>query len=362
MKKCLCLIPRMTAGGAERVMATIANNLCSYHKVTILTFTDDNSFYRLDENVEILGLGQSVNRKNKFAYLMSAALGGLKLFFKLGKYIREYKPDVVLAFLREPILFSIIFKMFGVIKCPLVVSERNDPTKEKKLSQWFERNFYHKADRIVCQSNRVCAFFKEKHQSKTVVIPNPIAYEAIPPRFEGERRNVIVSVGRLRKQKNLSLLLRAFSQLPSEFSNFDLEIYGSGDLENVLQEEIQSLGLLGRAKLMGTKRNVMYHISDAALFVMSSDYEGFPNALVEAMATGLPVISTDFSTGVARDMINEENGIVIPVGDERSLISAMVKMLSQRDKWEDFSRSNRIILTMLGEKDIISKWIEVLGL
>ena len=362
MKKCMFLIPRMQGGGAERVLATLANNLCRDHKIQIVTFTDAESFYRLDNKVELLGLGQSVNRKNKLTYIASAALGGVKLLFSLRKQIRTYRPDVILSFLREPILFSVIFKMLGVIKCPLVVSERNDPTRESKLSQWFERNFYHKADKIVCQSEKVRTFFSEKHRLKTVVIPNPIASDAIPPRFEGKRKHTVVSVGRLRKQKNLSMLLRAFSRLPKAFSEFDLEIYGGGDLEEKLLEEIQTLGLEGRAKLMGIKKNVMHYVSDRALFVMSSDYEGFPNALAEAMAAGLPVISTDFSTGVAKDIIGEENGIVIPVGDEDALLSAMEKMLSREEKWDEMSRENRKLFATLSEENVVKKWIDVLGL
>lgn len=362
MKKCMFLIPRMQGGGAERVMATLSNNLCRDHQVQLVTFTDADSFYALDERVEIVGLGQSVNRKNKLTYMVSAALGGVKLLFSLRKQIRTYQPDVILSFLREPILFSIIFKMLGIIKCPLVVSERNDPTRESKFSRWFEKNFYQKADRIVCQSAKVCTFFPEKHRHKTVVIPNPIAASAIPERFEGERKHTVVSVGRLRKQKNLSMLLRAFSRLPEKFADFDLEIYGGGNLEEELQEEIKNLGLSGRAKLMGVKKNVMHYIADSALFVMSSDYEGFPNALAEAMATGLPVISTDFSTGVAKDIIGKENGIVIPVGDEDALLSAMETMLSQEEKWDAFSRANRLLLETLSEENVVKMWVDVLDL
>ena len=362
MKKCMFLIPRMQGGGAERVMATIANNICREYETKIVTFTDAESFYWLEDKVQIVGFGQSVNRKNKLTYMLSTVSGGIKLFFRLKKQVRTYCPDVILSFLRQPIFLSIVLKTFGVIRCPLIVSERNDPTKESKLSQWFERNFYYKADKIVCQSEKVRDFFKEKHRSKTIVIPNPIAADAIPPLFEGKRKNTVVSVGRLREQKNLSMLIRAFASLPERFSDYTLEIYGGGPLEEDLQKLIQSLGLEERAKLMGVKKNVMHYISDVALYVMSSNYEGFPNALVEAMATGLPVISTDFSTGVAKDIIKEENGIVIPVGDESALVEAMVKMLSVQDKWNDMSRANRKLLDALSEENVMAMWIDVLNL
>ena len=195
-----------------------------------------------------------------------------------------------------------------------------------------------------------------------VVIPNPIAASAIPSRFEGERKHTVAGVGRLSEQKNFEMLIRAFSRLPEKFSDYTLEIYGGGPLEEKLNALIKEKGLSARAKLMGVKKNVMYYISDVALYVMSSNYEGFPNALAEAMATGLPVISTDFSTGVAVDIVKEENGIVIPVGDEDALLAAMEKMLSQRDKWEKMSSANRKLLETLSEQNVMEKWFDVLDL
>ncbi len=361
MKKCLLLIPRMGNGGAERVMATIANNLCADNEVQIVTMTDAESFYALDERVKITGLGQNVNRKNKLTLLCSMALGGIKTFFALRRKIREDKPDVVLSFLQSANMMAILLKMFGG-KFRLVVSERCDPAERGFGDRFFEKHFYHKADITVCQSKKVMEFFKEEHRKKMVVIPNPIAASAIPPRFEGERRHTVVGVGRLSGQKNFEMLIRAFSRLPEEFSDYTLEIYGGGPLEEKLNALIEEKGLAGRAKLMGVKKNVMYFISDVALYVMSSNYEGFPNALAEAMATGLPVISTDFSTGVAGDIVKEENGIVIPVGDEEALLSAMKKMLSEKEEWENKSLANRKLLETLSEKNVMEMWFDVLDL
>lgn len=361
MKKCLLLIPRMGSGGAERVMATIANNLCKEHDVEIVTMTDAESFYALDERVKITGLGQNVNRKNKLTLLFSTVIGGIKTFFKLKKKIKKEKPDVVLSFLQSANMMSILVKGCRK-KFRLVVSERCDPSERDFGNRFFEKNFYHKADVIVCQSQKVTEFFKKKHRNKTAVIPNPIAKDAIPERFTGTRRKTIVGVGRLDVQKNFEMLIRAFARLPKEFSDFTLEIYGGGPLEEKLQALITELGLLGRAHLMGVKKNVMHYISDTALYVMSSNYEGFPNALAEAMATGLPVISTDFSTGVAKDIVKEENGLVIPVGDEDALLSAMIKMLSNEDKWEDYSIENRKLLDTLSEQNVMQIWYNVLNL
>ena len=360
-KKCLFLIPRMCGGGAERVMATIANYACQAHEVRIVSLTDAESFYALDERVSMVGLGQSVNRKNKLTKVFSAGIGGMKAFFKLKRIVKEWKPDVLMSFLQETNAMALLLRFFGV-RCRLVVSERNEPKTYGRLSQWFERHFYHKADIVVCQSEKVTQFFSEKHQKKTTVIPNPIAADAIPPRHEGKRRHTVVGVGRLAEQKNFSMLIRAFARLPEQFSDYTLEIYGGGPLEAMLQEEINKLGLAERAHLMGVKKGVMHYIADAALYVMSSDYEGFPNALAESMASGIPVISTDFSTGVARDLVKEENGMVVPVGDEDALLAAMENMLSREDEWDDMSRVNRALLATLSEARVMRLWNKALSL
>ena len=361
MKKCLLLIPRMGNGGAERVMATIANNLCRENETQIVTMTDAESFYPLDSRVKITGLGQSVNRANKITLMLSMAIGGIKTFFSLKRMIKKEKPDVVLSFLQSANMMAILIKMFGG-KFRLIVSERCDPAERGFGNRFFERNFYRKADAVVCQSEKVTLFFPEKHRKNTVVIPNPVAADAIPERYEGERRHTIVGVGRLADQKNFQMLIRAFAALPERYSDYTLEIYGGGPLEEELLKLIDSLGLAERAKLMGVKKNVMHYISDAALYVMSSNYEGFPNALAEAKATGIPVISTNFSTGVANDIVKEENGLVIPTGDEKALVEAMEKMLSAEDKWNDMSIANRKLLDTLSEENVMAMWKDVLNL
>ena len=359
MKKCLLLIPRMGSGGAERVMATIANNLCRECDIHIVTITDTESFYALDERVRITGLGQKLSRRNKMYKVFSAAFGGVKALFSLMNVVKKEKTDVLVAFLGPASFLAIALKVFGA-KCRVIVSERCDPTTRGGLYRFFQKLMFPKADVIVCQSEKVVEFFKEKHRRKTVVIPNPIAASAIPPRFEGERRHVVVGVGRLDPQKNFEMLIKAFAALPEKFSDYTLEIYGGGPLEKELQGLIDEFGISQRAKLMGVKKNVMHYISNVALYVMSSNYEGFPNALVEAMATGLPVISTNFPTGVAEDIVKDGNGIVVPVGDEKALVSAMQRILSEEDKWEKMSIENRKLLDVLAESRVITMWENIL--
>lgn len=362
MKKCLMLIPRMGNGGAERVMATIANNLCETTEVRIVTLTDANCFYKLNSKVNISGLGQIINRKNRITLLVSTLYGGVNAVISLHRVIKKWQPDIILSFLQSTNAIALALKRTLPSNCKLIVSERCDPTARNWLNRCFEYHFYKYADVVVCQSSVAASFFDEETRKKIYIIPNPISADAIPPRFEGTRRKTIVGVGRLDNQKNFQMLISAFSKLPGDFREYTLEIYGGGNQEANLRNQIAELGLKNRVFLMGVKPNVMHYISDVALYVMSSDYEGFPNALVEAMATGLPVISTDFPTGVARDLIHEENGILIPVGDESALVDAMQTILSNEQNWDSMSRENRKWLDTLSEEKVLQLWEDALKL
>lgn len=360
MKKILLVIPSLVGGGAERVMTTMANNFCKDCNVEILTLTSKDCFYKLDSRVKLSNLGCSVNRKNKLTTVFTKLQSAFRGFFGIAKAVKTKKPDTIIAFLGSVISPLVILKALGLIKSQVIVSERADPTVRSKFSQWFERTFYPKADIIVCQAEQVKMLFDEKYREKCIVIPNPISADAIPPVYTGERRKIVVGVGRLAPQKNFSLLIKAFSRLPADFDEYKLQIYGGGPYESTLNKQIEVLNMQDRITLMGIKKNVMFEIADAELFVMSSNYEGFPNALVESMATGLPVISTDFSTGVAHEIIGDKNGIVIPVGDEDALVAAMTELLSDPQRRAEMSVENRKYLDKLSEDTVMTYWKNII--
>ncbi len=359
-KKILFVITGLTSGGAERVMCTLSNNLCLENDVTIATALSTECFYPLNDKVKRVQLGSVVNKKNKLTKLTTRFISGVNCFLRLKRLIKKNKYDVVVSFLPDTNMLSILVKMFSFNKFKLIVSERADPWQYSKFKKWFERNLYYKADYIVCQAQNVVNFFKPKHQSKCVVIPNPICKEAIPSCYTGERPNKIVAVGRLVHVKGFDLLINAFSKLPNNFKDYTLEIYGEGVLKDTLQKQIDGLSLNQKVFLMGAKKGVMNYVKDAKLFVMSSRHEGFPNALVEAMATGLPVISTDFKTGVAKEIVKSENGIVVPVEDEQALLNAMVELLSDEDRLKQLSKNNLKIIDELNEDKIVKIWENLL--
>lgn len=181
---------------------------------------------------------------------------------------------------------------------------------------------------IVLQTERSKYFFNNKIKKQAVVLPNSLNPDFVKPRYEGERDKRIVSVGRLDANKNHEMMIRAFAALRDKYPEYTLTIYGEGELRRYLEDLIKQLDISQQVFLPGVIPNVADQIEQAALFLMTSYSEGVSNALIEALASGLPVISTDVPSGGTVELITDGiNGMIIPVGDRQALEKAMDKLL-----------------------------------
>ncbi|MDD4689305.1 MAG: glycosyltransferase [Eubacteriales bacterium] len=357
-KKILFVLPRMGGGGAERVVSLIANSLSKNNSIHIFTLVGGESFYQLNEEVIYDSVNITVNRKNKLTTLWSEATSLYKSFVQIRNYIKKEKFDIVISFLVETDILVGLCKLFG-LKFKHVCSERNDPTKRSGLQLKIITAIYKRATLFVCQSKMVASFYKEVPTEIKRVISNPVQPENLPQR-NVVNPNRIVAVGRLSTQKNFRMLINSFSNTANEFSEATLDIYGEGPQRETLQAQIDLLNLTGRITLCGARKDLQQCIADAQLFVMSSDYEGFPNALLEAIAIGIPVISTDFPTGIAKELIGKENGLVVPVDDEKSMTDGIRYMLSHKELLSDMGNANYQMAKRFYTENIIKMWEEEL--
>lgn len=362
-KRYMLLITGMVMGGAERVMATIANELVERgNEVILVTMREAKSAYRLDDRVKFVGAKGVLDAEGGIKRKIQLLISGIRGISFYVKQLKENNPDIVLSFLTNTNLMAIIVSKLLVRKVPVVISERCDPQRRTKITTKMCDWLYPKSSCIICQSNKVVDYFKSVSlKSQTAVIPNPINDEAISNKVVDIRKKVIVGVGRLSKQKNFDLLINSFNLIKDEFPEYNVEIYGQGPEKQHLLDLINSLDLNERITLMGTRDKVMEKIYDSSLYVMSSNFEGFPNALIEAMASGLPVICTDFPTGTANDIVkNGINGYIVPVRDEEKMSIAMRKILNNSKLQEKMSLENKKIKEILDKKVIIDKWVNVL--
>lgn len=354
-KKIIFFIPRMTNGGAERVVALLANELSAQFSIEIFTITDNESFYELNDNVKISGANITVSKK-KVIRTIRNALNSIKLYYIFQKQMHLKEPDIVISFLTECNIISLLQQKRSY---KLIVSERNDPRKYNVIYKYLLKRLYPTSDLLVCQTQIIKNVLK---CSNSIVIPNPIAVRDLPEPYFGITKKEIVAVGRLTAQKNFALLIDSFKLISEVHSEYKLRIFGEGELRQQLQNQINQLKLYDRVVLEGVKHNVMEEYREATLFVMSSDYEGFPNALVEAMAVGLPVVCTDVPSGAARELIKEQNGIVVPTGDKLALANAMDEILNNEKLQVQMKRKNLEVRKIYSVEQIASMWIKTMEL
>lgn len=314
--KIIFVIPNMTGGGTERVISMLSDEYIKKgFEVAIMQFAGYEHSYELNEKVEDFSVAPKSNG-NPFVMI--------KRITAMRRYFKKNPDSRIFAFCVMGAVFSVIAS-WG-IKRYILVAERNSPDScnVKKIRNWA----YKEANRITFQTQEGIGYFPEAIGKKAVVIPNPID-ASVPERYTGTRRHRVVTVGRLHHQKNQELLLNAFSDFLKLFPDYELHLYGKGELETKLKEHARKLGIENKTVWHGFAENVKEEIYDCRMFVLSSDFEGISNSMIEALAMGIPTISTDCPIGGAKIYISpEENGLLVPVRDREALTAAMVKVAS----------------------------------
>ena len=351
MKIMFCL-GSMTKGGAERVIANLSNYLIKDYDISIVVTPPDRSSYELNKKINYYTLD---NNKNKYGIVKRT----IKRMHKLKEIINKDNPDIIVSLLPEPTYRVMLVNLF--LRKKVIISVRNDPNIEYSnlLKKILVKVLYSRANGFIFQTEDAKKFFSKKIQKKSVVIPNPIADEFIVSPFSGEREMTIVNVGRLTKQKNQYNLIRAFYIFQKKHDAYKLFIYGDGELKEELNNLISELRLKEKVFLKGNVDNIKESIYKSNMFVLSSDYEGMPNALMEAMALGIPCISTDCPCGGPKFLIdNEENGLLVPINDVDSLANAMDYLAENKNIAIKLGNNANKIGKELNCEKINKKWID----
>lgn len=367
-KKILFHINSLGKGGAERVVSVLSRYFAEDgYEVVIVTLWRAGEEYELSKAVRRIDLGELAAGRRGGRRLLA-----LRRFTDLRSVIRREQPGIVISFCVKA-NFRSAFAMLGM-KTPLLVSVRNDPKTDYAphagATKWMER----KACGCVFQTEEARQFFSPDFQKKSRVIWNPIdekyllaGQKSQMQRTENDkeqdtRLNRIVTVGRISRQKNHMLLLRAFCRVRNQFPNMVLQIYGE-EGESGVKEELESYiadnKLEGRVLFMGQNSSLEKELREAALFVLPSDYEGMPNALMEAMVLGLPVIATDCPCGGVAALIEDGvSGLLVPVGDENRLAEAMARLLGERELARSMAENAAKVAEKVSPLRIYKEWKE----
>lgn len=346
-KKIVFVIPNMTGGGTERVISLLANEYVKQgYPVAIMQFAGYEHAYSLNERIEDFSIAPR-SEGNPLVWI--------KRLIDMRKYFKQNPDCCIFAFCVMGAVFSVI-SAWGLKKY-ILVGERNNPESCNlpKLRNWA----YHKADRITFQTEYGITYFDDIIAAKAVVIPNPIDAAGLPERFKGVRKKRICTVGRLHKQKNQKLLLEAFEKFQEKIPEYELHIFGQGELQDELCRLADRLNISEKVIWHGFSKNVKEEIKDSRMFVLSSDYEGISNSMLEAIAIGVPTITTDCPIYGARAYIeNEVNGLLTPVGDRDSLVQAMLRVAEDDIFSEKISKNGAAIRNNYSVSEIAKKFLQ----
>ncbi len=347
--KILFVINMLSTGGAERV----ASRLCSYwaknHEVTIFqtSFNNKKEYFLADEIRYINPCDEK-------------RLSRLQLIRKLRKAVKTSKPDVVVSFLDTGHFYTSLACMG--LKTIHVCSERNDPynVPKQKIFRIMRIFAFNLCKAVVFQTEGARDFFARKIRKKGFIIPNPIVYKDSLLPIES-REKIVVSAGRLEEQKNYPLLIKAFEMFSKSNRDYVLNIFGSGSLENELNDLIKSDKFENKIFIKKFKTNIEEEFKKSSIFVMSSSHEGLPNSLMEAIAIGTPSISTDANPGGPKFILSRCKGsILVNNNDLDGLSKAMNEIASNYKKYYDLAQIDAINLRNdFSLKNIGELWIDL---
>lgn len=337
----------MGNGGAERVVSIIANDYAQqgWH-VDILMLLSNECTYKIESSVNLIDLsGKKSSRIERLPFWLKS----------IRNYALVKKPDVVVSFVaRINIITQVALRHLDI---PIIVSERNDPYKDGRgtLVDFMTKWLYPKAAVVVFQTKRAQSYFSALDNA--CIISNPIEVHSVR---KDVLKNRIVTVGRLAEQKNQKMLIEAFAKVHEKHPDYTLDIYGEGHLRDSLQQLISELKLDDIVSLKGVTSDIHEQIADAKLFVLSSDYEGLSNALLEAMMMGLPCISTSCA-GSDEYIRHGESGILVEVGNSSAMSDAMVYMITHVDVANQMGEYAKIMSNEFARPNVIRQWNKVIS-
>jgi len=259
----MMVITGMKSGGAERVMATLCNELSKEHEVQLSILKSQNSDYYLSPKIKVVG--GNIHHKNFF-----------KSIYFIKREIENKKPDIILSFMTKSNIVALVAKELSKYKVPVIIAERANPHNTSKIISLIRKYIYQKADGCVFQTKWAQEYYKNILKCESVIIKNPLTPEFKVEKYNGPKKQKIVCTARLSKEKNQKLLINAFNIIKDKYPNYKVEIYGEGPLRETLKNQIETLNLQNSVFLMGRKKNIQKHIKEAEIFVLPSNSEGMP--------------------------------------------------------------------------------------
>lgn len=335
-------------GGAGKVICSLANYFDHKgHSVYLASYIGIPCQYEINDNITVIDFHKP-NVKKIYSELNS--IRGIR------KLINKKKISVIVSFTTQG-NFDCLIASIG-FPVPVIICERSDPFQENSLNFRIRRKIYRLAKGSVFQTKEAAEYYKSIIQNEYCIIENFVEEpKVILPDF-CKRRKEIVTVTRLsNKQKRIDVLLDAFKLVANEFPDYILKIIGDGEDRGIIEQWVKEKNLEKKVILFGNSKNVINEIKYSQIFVLTSDFEGISNSMLEALSIGLPVVCTDTPTGGARAVIdNTESGIIVPCGDCGAIAEALKSLIMRPDYSEQLGKSAREKMKQYTPNAIMKKW------
>ena len=376
-KRILFLIDSLKIGGGiERVISSLTNSLSEKYNIFLLTFNDfkqlypfKGKYYSLKEN---LGFYQNILN----IFKIYTAIRPIRIF----KVIKSISPDIIISNMYYTDIFIILTKFLFRIKIPLIIAiHTNLKMKFEKKKRYFNfliRILYSSklVNKIIIVSKAIQSILEKDYKikrNKLKTIYNGIEIEKIRELkndkileykeiFNDDNIIKFITVGRLIELKGHKYLIEAFSKVKNEIVNSKLFIIGDGPLRNELKMLIKKKALQNDIILLGLKRNIFKYLAKSDIFVLSSKYEGLPTVLLEALACGLPIISTNCNTGPKEILENGRYGFLVNVMDSEDLADKMIFLAKNDDRMKKYSKLSLIRSEFFAIEKFINEWINII--
>lgn len=319
-------------GGAQRVICELANQFTVWgDEVILLTLDKGGCEYKLDSRVKVQGLDLAGDSANKVESLLRM----MNTIRRLRRWERQERPEAVICFSTH-LSFQLSLALTGCCeRCRIIASERANPDYRKKEAlDWLEQRYMENLDGFIFQTQRVSMLFPENLRKKGRVIHNGLFSSDIPEKvtdYDRRDKNRICAIGRLDYQKAYDTMIKAFAVFARNHPEHTLNIYGRGrdGAQDKLQAMARELEVGSRVIFHGNLPDVLEHIKDAGMFLMTSRFEGMPNALMEAMACGIPCVCTDCDFGPAELIEDGVSGLLAPVDNVEAIAGAMTRVIDE---------------------------------
>lgn len=343
----------MFMGGAGKQLALTASSLVDRgHEVYLYTYVGASLEHRIDSRIIYIAEKNVPTSKLK-EYLFTP--------FHIHRVINQVKPDIAISW-RANAGCMLVLGAIGT-GISTVFSERSDPYMETNMMLKIATKICDYSDGGVFQTSKARDYYHHL-SSKSVVIPNPVGLDLKFPKIENieSRKKEIAWVGRIaNKQKRMDIALKAFQIIHKQLPDYTLSFYGDGVDIQWIKKMVADLHLQNYVFFHGAKKDIIDIIKYSRILVLSSDYEGIPNIIIEAFIAGTPVVATDCSPGGARLLIdNERNGFVVPMRDYKALAAQCVKVIEDPKLSNSFIQQSRTKLKLFEPQGIFKAWNEYL--